>query len=249
MSFRFKQFSIDDSLCAMKVGTDSVLLGAWADFNGASRILDIGTGSGLLALMAAQQCRAEITAIDIDQSCCIQATRNFENSAWNERLKCIHTGLRNFISEIAPHEDIRLASPHELPDGYFDHIISNPPWFTASLKSTDNSRNRARHNDELPPEDLVQSSNLILAENGRFSLIIPWSDKDYLINLCKSIGLFPSREIAVIPRTGKAPNRILLEFTKGLRAEPTTSTITIRDIEGNYTPEYKQLTREFYLNF
>lgn len=237
MPFHFKQFSIDDSKCAMKVGTDSVLLGSWADLNGASHILDIGTGSGLIAIMAAQRSNAIITAIDIDKDCYLQASDNFSNSAWSERLFCIHAGLADFVKS-----DI-------VNDTHYDHIISNPPWFTQSLKSDNHSRNRARHNDDLPPEELIHSAASLLTEKGRFSLIIPFSDKDYITNLSQSNGLFPSRELIVIPRFGKSPNRVLIEFIKGLRTETDTQTLTIRDALGNYTPEYCHLTTEFYLNW
>lgn len=261
MPFQFKQFSIDDSGCAMKVGTDSVLLGAWIDFKGSLQILDIGTGSGLLALMAAQESKAVITAIDIDEACYLQAIDNFNACPWSDRLKCMHSSLGEFTNAflqqdpseiplvIAPEVDFLNINLHNGVDGLYDHIISNPPWFTKSLKSGDYSRNRARHNDDLPPEEMIRCVTKLLADGGRYSLVLPFSDKEYLVTLAKASGLFPSRETIIIPRSGKAPNRCLLEFTKGIRSELNVSTLTIRDAEGNYTPEYQKLTGRFYLNF
>jgi tRNA1Val (adenine37-N6)-methyltransferase len=152
--FRFKQFSVDDSKCAMKVGTDAVLLGAWADVTCAETILDIGTGCGLIALMAAQRSNAHITAIDIDESTTLQSKENFLSSPWHDRLEAIH--IEQFQ-----------------PDYLFDLIICNPPFFKNALKTPFHERNLARHNDSLSFESLVSHVNILLSENGKFFFILP----------------------------------------------------------------------------
>lgn len=239
MAFRFKQFSLDDSLCAMKVGTDSVLLGAWTDFGNAHKILDIGTGSGLLSMMAAQKCQASITAIDIEEGCYNQAIINFNSSIWYERLTCLHSSLDNYFKSA-----LELKN-----EGSFDHIITNPPWFSRSLKSDNKNRNTARHNDDLPPDELIKSVAGLLVTGGVFSLILPYSDKEFLKTLCSVNNLQPVRETVVIPREGKEPNRVMLGFIKNNETVTSYSTITIRDTEGNFTSSYRELTKPFYLNF
>lgn len=231
MAFRFKQFSVDDSACAMKVGTDSVLLGSWASLDDATAILDIGTGSGLLALMAAQRSSATITAIDIDAQACHQATANFLNSPWSGRIICHNTGLENF----------RIGNKH------FDHIITNPPFFINSLKSPEKDRNTARHTDSLPAETLMKQSASMLAPAGKLSLIFPLQDKQNIINLSIDNSLHLSRYTEIIPKQGKEPNRVLMEFSRYQVNEVMSSTIVIRDANSRYTPEYISLTEPFYL--
>src|SRR5664279_1596216 len=144
--FRFKHFSVDDSKCAMKVGTDGVLMGAWADVSAAEKILDIGTGCGLIALMAAQRSNANITAIDIDEDATLQSKENFLSSPWHERIEAIHATVQQFQ-----------------PDFLFDLIICNSPFFKNALKTPYHERNLARHNDTLPFDSLVSSVNRLLS--------------------------------------------------------------------------------------
>lgn len=230
MAFRFKQFSVDDSMCAMKVGTDSVLLGAWADFSGADTILDIGTGCGILALMAAQKSSASITAIDIDEKACIQATGNFKNSPWPERLECLHSPLEQFSRK-----------------GY-DHIITNPPYFINSLKSPDTGRNKSRHTDELPLNVLVKYSASVLSDNGKISIVFPIPESRILISLAVEEGINLSRKMVIIPKEGKPANRILLEFSKCEVVSLREEELIIRDHAGHYTKDYMSLTADFYLH-
>ncbi|PKP48137.1 MAG: tRNA (adenosine(37)-N6)-methyltransferase TrmM [Bacteroidetes bacterium HGW-Bacteroidetes-11] len=232
MPFNFKQFSVDDALCAMKVGTDSVLLGAWADVEKSQQILDIGTGCGLLALMAAQRCGAEITAIDIHQPSAAQAQHNFKLSSWAERLHVHCISLQDFA---------------KTETNKFDHLITNPPYFINSLKSPDNGRNTARHNDELPLKSLVEFSAQLLTDAGRLSVVFPFADSQLLINLAEESSLSIKRQMIIIPKQGKEPNRILLEFTKGQAENTESATLAIRDYRGEYTQEYIKLTANFYL--
>lgn len=237
MAFRFKQFSVDDSGCAMKVGTDSVLLGAWADYTANTRILDIGTGCGLLALIAAQESNAIVTAIDIEETACRKAAENFRQSPWPARLQCIHQGLQEFTHN-------RIVSK-AVP---FDHIITNPPYFINSLKSPDTGRNTARHTDGLPLETLIKLSSLLLADYGKLSKVFPFSESSLLISLAADHSLNLSRLLIIIPKLGKEPNRILLELTKGSVETVETAELAIRDEKGHYTEEYIGLTERFYLH-
>lgn len=230
MAFRFKQFSVEDSNCSMKVGTDSVLLGAWTDFNAASSILDIGTGCGILALIAAQKSNASITAIDIDKDACIQASENFKASPWPHRISCFNAGLQNYNS---------------LP---FDHIITNPPYFVNSLKSPKSGRNTARHTDELPPEILIERSSTLLADGGKLSVVFPYPESQNLISLAALNNLNLSRQLMVFPKEGKDPNRMLLEFTKGYTGNLSEDELSIRDSSGEYTSKYISITESFYLH-
>ncbi len=243
MPFSFNHFFVDDSQCAMKVGTDSVLLGAWTDFSGCSMILDIGTGCGLLALIAAQQStnliaaqsNALITAIDIDEAACRQAEENFRKSTWNSQLQCIHSSLEEFT----------INRDADAPS--YDLIITNPPFFINSLKSPHTGRNTARHTDGLPLDSLLACSALLLSATGKLSIVFTYADSNILINTAQKYALNPSRQLIIIPKQGKKPNRILLEFTKGPVKSVETTELAIRDGEGKYTDEYVKITEDFYL--
>lgn len=250
MPFRFKQFSVDDSQCAMKVGTDSVLLGAWTDYSGCSRILDIGTGCGLLALIAAQKTalqNATMKAIDIDADACSQAEENFRKSQWSNRLQCLHQGLEEFTlnrqSDNMKSADLISESKNAL----FDLIITNPPYFINSLKSPHTGRNTARHNDGLPLDSLLAYSAKLLTDAGKLSIVFPYAESNIMINTAQKHALNLSRQLIVIPKQGKKPNRILMEFIKEPVESVETTQLVIRDGEGKYTSEYFKLTEDFYL--
>ncbi len=162
--FKFKQFSIEQDRCAMKIGTDGVLLGAWTPIdNNPFTILDIGTGTGIIALMLAQRSNAQqIDAFEIDEEAYEQAVDNFENSPWSDRLFCYHAGLDEFIEE---------------PEEEYDLIVSNPPFYTEDYKSDNEQRDLARFTDSMPFEDLIEAADLLLSENGIFSVIIPYKEE------------------------------------------------------------------------
>lgn len=227
--FRFKRFTIRHDRCAMKVGTDGVLLGAWTDISNSQRILDIGTGTGVISLMLAQRCDAFITAIDIDLNAVDQARDNVFASPWQERVEVIH-------------KDVCEYSPSQT----FDTIVSNPPYFIESLKCPDLQRNTARHTDTLDTFRLLESVNRLLHSDGHFSLILPADQKEYFLQQAKTFSLFPSRHTAVITRPGLAPKRALIELCKS----PTTCKedhIVIELERHVYSEEYIALTKDFYL--
>ena len=228
--FTFKQFTIRHDRCAMKVGTDGVLLGAWTDVNHSQRMLDIGTGTGLIALMLAQRCpQASITAIDIDIDAVGQAQENVLLSPWSDRVEVKLQDICKYLT-----------------DKHFDTIVSNPPYFIDSLKCPDDQRNTARHTDTLDAERLLESVARLLTDDGRFSIILPAEQTDLLIQTAYAQGLYPSRQTAVITRPGLSPKRILMEFQKTKEAFQPDELII--ELERHvYSEGYIALTKDFYL--
>ena len=230
--FRFKQFEINQDRCAMKIGTDGVLLGSWTNITAAESILDIGAGTGIIALMLAQRSSAEaIDAIEIDSNAYEQCVENFENSLWGDRLYCYHAGLDEFIEEI---EDL------------YDVIVCNPPFYTESVTSGDLQRDQARQNEFLPFKELIEGVSVLISEHGIFSTIIPFREKDDFIRMAASHELFPSRCMHVKGNPAAEVKRVLLEFTK---KEKTCEVLDlIIEIERHvYTMDYINLTKDFYL--
>jgi tRNA1Val (adenine37-N6)-methyltransferase len=215
----------------MKVGSDGVLLGAWAT-PGGSRILDVGTGTGLIALMMAQRNRqAIVDAIDIDLKACLQASENAAASPFANRIYITRLSLADFA----------LSAPNR-----YDLIISNPPYFKASLKSLDPRRAAARHDDNLPLEHLLRYSAALLAPEGRIALILPSSRDRELRGIAVSYGLKPIRATQVQSAQGESPKRILYEFSPEYTGKETRQTLAIRHLD-SYTDEYRRLTADFYL--
>ncbi|WP_313805023.1 methyltransferase [Flavobacterium sp.] len=233
MTFQFKQFSIQQDRCAMKVGTDGVLLGAWTPLiNNPYNILDIGAGTGLIALMLAQRSNAEqIDAIEIDADAYEQATENFENSPWNDRLYCYHAGLDEFVDEV---------------DEEFDLIVSNPPFYTDEYKSGDEQRDSARFEDSLPFEELVEAADFFLSDNGIFALIIPFKEEEKLLTLCAERGLFPLKITRVKGTPTTEIKRSLMAFCR-IKQTPLIDELVIETARHQYTMEYIELTKAFYL--
>lgn len=216
----------------MKVGTDGVLLGAWSKAVN-SNILDIGTGTGLIALMLAQRTKtALINAIEIDKLASKEAQNNFNNSDWKERLISINTSLQDFH-----------------PQKEYDLIISNPPFFINATKAPEINRNNARHTDNLSFDELISSVNRLLAETGIFSLILPINEANHFFKLAQQNKLFLNKKCLVKPNPTKAAKRVLMEFSffeKELMEEELTIETENRH---EYTKEYISLTKDFYLKF
>lgn len=231
--FQFKQFSVNQDKCAMKIGTDGVLLGAWTPLeNTPYSILDIGTGTGIIALMLAQRSNAEqIDAMEIDDDAYEQAVDNFENSPWGDRLFCYHAGLDEFMEE---------------PEDEYDLIISNPPFYTEDYTSGDEQRDKARFTASLPFEDLVEAAALLLSDNGIFSVIIPFKEEDSFVALAKELDLFPFKITRVKGTPTTDIKRSLLAFSRDER-EIVIDELIIEIARHEYTPEYIALTKDFYL--
>ncbi|WP_298222043.1 methyltransferase [Flavobacterium sp.] len=232
--FQFKQFSINQDKTAMKVGTDGVLLGAWAPTEHQPySILDIGTGTGLIALMLAQRTTAEqIDALEIEEEAYEQAVDNFENSSWSDRLFCFHAGLDEFIEE---------------PEDEYDLIVSNPPFYAEDYKTENEQRDLARFQDALPFEDLVEAADLLLSENGILAVIIPYKDETRFIALAKDFDLFPARITRVKGTPTSEIKRSLLAFSRTTSENFPTDELIIETTRHQYTPEYIALTQDFYL--
>jgi tRNA1Val (adenine37-N6)-methyltransferase len=230
--FSFKQFTVYHDLCAMKVGVDGVLLGAWSLVNDAQRILDVGTGSGLIALMLAQRSRAEIVAVDLDEGAIRQAGMNFSNSPWNDRLRLIHLSLQDFAG----------TNPEK-----FDLIVSNPPYFVDSLKSPDESRSLARHAGSLSINDLLEASVKILNETGRICLILPVDEGFQCVKLAENFQLFCLQKVLIFPKPGKPAKRVLLEFGFSDVETSVTSLTIENETRHCWSDDYISLTKDFYL--
>jgi tRNA1Val (adenine37-N6)-methyltransferase len=228
--FRFKQFTVRHDLCAMKVGTDGVLLGAWAGVENAEKILDIGTGSGLIALMLAQRSKAFIDAIDVDENACEQAKINFENSPFYDRLTILKIPFQDF------------SSPYK-----YDLLVSNPPYFAHSLKSPDNGRNFARHNDSLTLADLFKKSVSLLNPQGKLSVILPFETLEKVNILATENQLFLCRKTSVVSVSNQPPKRILLEYSLQ-NTDLQEHELHIEKSPKVYSEEYIALTKDFYLN-
>ncbi len=234
MSFRFKQFFIEDSKCAMKVGTDGVLLGAWAPItnnqspitNTPFRVLDIGTGSGLIARMLMQRCpEAEVEGIDIDKAAVEQACEN--------GVCAFQAQLQNWKLEIG---------------NYYDLIVSNPPYFQNSLKNPDAGRMTARHTDTLSYKDLMHHCTRLLQENGQLALILPADAETEVRGLAAAEKLSLTHVTRVYSKEGKAPKRVLLAFSHQLSAISFTEDILVlEDEKGGRSAAYSELTKDFYL--
>ncbi|UGS23405.1 tRNA1(Val) (adenine(37)-N6)-methyltransferase [Flavobacterium channae] len=231
--FKFKQFSVNQDRCAMKIGTDGVLLGAWTPLiNNPYNVLDIGAGTGILSLMLAQRSNAEqIDAIEIDENAYEQCVENFEASPWSDKLFCFHAGLDEFVDE---------------PEDEYDLIISNPPFYTDDYKSDNTSRDLARFEDALPFEELIDAAALLLSDNGIFSVIIPYKEEERFITMCKEVDLFPLKITRVKGTPTSEIKRSLLAFCR-LEQTPLIDELTIEISRHQYTTEYTELTKDFYL--
>ena len=231
MAFRFRQFTVEDEHSTLRMGTDAMLLGSWANPGKAKKILDIGTGCGVLALMMAQKSEAIIEAIDIDQPSAAEAGNNFLNSPWASRVSAIHISLQAFSNQAS-------AS--------YGYIITNPPYFSNSLKSPSARINQTRHDESLSLSELASHASHLLEADGRFALVLPSDAASRFISICAGNGLYVSRHLDVYPRPALPPKRTLMEFTKSQPDHPEFSALTILDESGKFTPEYLALTGCFH---
>lgn len=227
--FQFKQFTVYHDRCAMKVGTDGVLLGAWADCSDAGRILDVGTGSGLIALMLAQRSGAYIDALDIEENAFSQAKSNFQKSPFAHLLTPFHADFLHYQTNVK-----------------YDLIVSNPPYFTHSLLSTDQSRNIARHTGHLTLAAFIQTAHTLLSSSGKIALILPATLYDEIQSVALVNGLHLTKKYLVCPVKNKPPKRILVEYAQ--RESPTLENILyIEESRHIYSQTFIELVRDFYL--
>jgi tRNA1Val (adenine37-N6)-methyltransferase len=234
--FNFKQFTIRQNACAMKVGTDGVMLGAWVSVDTQpQRILDVGTGTGLIALMLAQRtAAAQVDAVEVDQEAARQAQQNAENSPWAERITVLHQNFNDFA---------RLSTSR------YDLIVSNPPYFRQSLASPDSGRTLARHAEELRHEELIKGTAQLLNLHGKLAVVMPYVEGNIFIALAAKSGLYCNRKLNVSTKKGKPVKRLLLEFSRNKEKLDEQNLYIENNALNSFTNEYKLLTKDFYLNF
>ncbi|GGI92023.1 tRNA1(Val) (adenine(37)-N6)-methyltransferase [Shewanella gelidii] len=250
MPFTFKQFHVDDRRCGMPVSTDGVLLGAWADLSQAKRILDIGAGSGLLSLMAAQRSLATIDAVEIDAFAAQASQLNFTASPWSHRLSIHHTGILDYTAQYLT-SDVAVL---------YDHIICNPPYFESGPRADCNSRAQARHTQQLDFKTLMQCIQKLLATSAMASLILPQASLDKVLIEANLVGLGLTHKTDIVGVVGKPSKLVMialghqpLETTQlhsrlnSVNRAAYTNQLTVRDQQNRYTQEMVALTQEFYL--
>lgn len=232
-SFQFKQFKVEQDKTAMKVGTDGVLLGAWVDLESKPlSMLDIGAGTGLIALMMAQRSDAElIDAVELNDEAFEQTVENFESSDWGDRLFCYHASLQEFTDEI---------------DDKYDLIVSNPPFYTSTHKELSKERAMARHAESLPTHELLSSVAKLLSEDGSCAFIIPYEATTSFIALARENKLFPCRITSVKGNHNSSIKRSLVQFSF-VEKVIETSELVIEIARHNYTSAYIELVKDFYL--
>ncbi|MFD1314361.1 tRNA1(Val) (adenine(37)-N6)-methyltransferase [Namhaeicola litoreus] len=230
--FQFKEFTVQQDKCAMKIGTDGVLLGAWCEVNNAESILDIGTGTGLIALMLAQRSDAElIDAIEIEPEAYEQAVENFENSPWGDRLFCYHASVQEFAEEM---------------DEKYDLIVSNPPYFQRD-EQIEGKRQMARQSVSLGYVDLILATSKLLSQSGHASFIIPFAKEGEFLKIAREQGLFSSR-ITRVKGTATASTKRSLITLSFAEMKTQTEELILEKERHQYTDAYKEMVQDFYLN-
>ncbi|MBN2893644.1 MAG: methyltransferase [Bacteroidales bacterium] len=233
MSFKFKQFEIQQDKSAMKVGTDGVILGAWVNAINPSRILDVGSGTGLISLMMAQKySNAQVYAVEIEKEAFLQSIENISKSLWQDRIYVYNDDFLEFSKKT---------------EFKFDIIVSNPPFFENHLHSSDEKKQLARHNDTLPFDQFVESVANLLKKNGSFFVILPFVNHEYFVHLCEQRQLFCNKKTSLKHTPNSSIKRILMKFS----FEPSFVQQDVISIKVNnlFSEEYKKLTKDFYLFF
>jgi tRNA1Val (adenine37-N6)-methyltransferase len=233
-TFFFKQFKVEDGRSTMKVGTDAVLLGVVADSENAGNILEIGTGSGIIALILAQRSHAKIDAIEIDEESVIQAEENTRNSPWKERIKIICCSLQDYIHQAGKKYDL---------------VISNPPYFSRSLKSASEKRNISRHDDALSFDELIEGSLELMKHDASLWIILPIKESLEFINKAGKAGLSVHYVLKIASKKGSATRRVILQLKHESLEKSLEQSIAIKNKDDCFTLEYIELTREFYIDF
>ena len=231
--FAFKYFKVTQDKCAMKIGTDGVLLGAWSSLEkNPFSILDVGAGTGILSLMLAQRSRAQlIDAIEIDDQAYEQCVENFEQSPWGDRLFCYHASLEEFAEDI---------------EDKYDLIICNPPFYSEDFKTDNKQRDLARFQDAMPFEHLLECVSKLLSEQGTFNVVIPFKEEDNFIELASQLNLFPNTILQIKGNPNTLIKRSLIEFSFQ-NTDTKTVGLIIEKERHKYTEDYINLTKDFYL--
>jgi len=228
--FKLKQFIVWHDRCAMKVGTDSVLLGGWCELPTAAKVLDVGAGTGLLSLMLAQRGAVKVDAVELDQMASVQARENFVNSPWSEKLNVYNQPIQEFAQ-----------------GGDYDVIITNPPFFHDSFLPAEGARAQARHSHTLPMKELLRTVSQLLQASGLFHIVLPAEQETIFCVKAAKVDLYLNRRLAIHPRPESPVNRILMTFSFD-KGTPESDKIAIRQSRCNaYHQAYLRLASEFYL--
>jgi tRNA1Val (adenine37-N6)-methyltransferase len=233
-TFYFKQFKVEDSRSTMKVGTDAVLLGARVEIGNAGNILEIGTGCGVIALILAQRSQARIDAIDIDADSVNQADENVKRSRWNDHIRVYHNSLQDFSHQT---------------DNRYDLVVSNPPFFLRSLKSSKKTRNISRHNDSLSFEELIIGSSRLMMPDAGLWVILPVKESQIFTDIALNQGLLVHYILKISPKYGSGIKRHILQLKKVPVENTREEKLVIKNEDNSYTRDYIELTKEFYLDF
>jgi len=230
--FHFQQFSLNQAGCAMKIGTDGIMLGAWAPIEaGVPSLLDMGTGTGLLALMAAQRNpQARIWGLEIEAGAAARAQENVRQSPWADRIRILHQSVQAF------------SSPES-----FEAILCNPPYFSAGVLPATEARRLARHNEQLSLSELMQQIERLLSQSGQAHVVLPWEAQEELLSLASQAGLYPQQLVQVHSRPQKPPFRMLISLGRKEASYSPRSLFLHEETGTHYHPAYQQLVQAFYL--
>ncbi|WP_206194028.1 tRNA(1)(Val) (adenine(37)-N(6))-methyltransferase TrmN [Serratia microhaemolytica] len=233
--FTFKQFFIAHDRCAMKVGTDGVILGAWVNIERTQRVLDIGCGSGLIALMIAQRTATDvfIDAVELDEAAAIQARDNVRASPWPEKVTVHHQDIHHFV---APNDDS------------YDLIVSNPPYFEPAVACRDSARADARYTQKLTHRGLLDCAQRLISDDGRFCLILPYRVGENFQQQARQQGWYSAHRLTISDRDDTANHRMILTLTRQKQPEQQAH-LVIKNTEGGYSAQFCQLIGDFYLHY
>ena len=232
--FFFKKFGMFHHRSTMRIGTDTVMFAQWVELKPDDYVLDIGTGSGLIPLILAQKGVKKVDAVELDEDSCIEAELNFKLSVWTDKMKVYHKDVRNFS---------------EVNQNKYDLIVSNPPYYASDVKPVKEKKVMARHVSTLSFEDLILSAKKMLKQNGRFALVLPFFESKLFIKEAEKHGFYLSKEQLIIPIEGKEANRVNMEFAPFKTEAVDNEQIVIRNKDYSYTTEFKNLLKDYYLDF
>ena len=235
--FRFKQFTIQQKESAMKVGTDSLVLGAWLSIQEADKILDVGTGTGILAIMMAQRSGALIDAVESNKSACLEAVENVKSSPWHDRIRVIESSFQDFWNV------------QKMVGFRYDLIISNPPYYSNSLPAKTSDRTLARHTNTLTISELLKGVNELLKPHGRLGLVMPYPEGKQFIAVVKEEGFYCNRLLQLRSRPGRPVKRLLMELSRKEMELEIQDLVISESGQNKYTNEYINVTKDFYLDF
>jgi tRNA1Val (adenine37-N6)-methyltransferase len=230
--FHFKTFSLHHHRSTMKVGTDAVLLGIWTDLTGVKSVLDVGTGCGIISLLLASREPVSVDAVEKDQDSFEEASQNFVESSFFDRLRIFHSDFNDFV----PPENKK-----------YDLIVSNPPFFINDLQSKNAKKSLARHTQTLTYELLVKVAQTLLNPNGKIAVVLPYRESRFFLQAAQDAGFFVEKKMLIFPVLGREPNRINLLLSRK-PVDEQTEKFTIRDEDGKFTSQYVEFVKDYYLS-